>query len=83
MAVLNIRNLPDEVHRKLRVRAAGKGRSMEAEARAILAATCEAESPVRSAIHLQRMVDKLYGGKRPKSAVDALIKERRAEASRE
>ena len=33
MAVLNIRNLPDEVHAKLRVRAAKAGRSMEAEAR--------------------------------------------------
>ena len=38
MAVLNIRNLPDEVHVKLRVRAAKAGRSMEAEAREILTA---------------------------------------------
>ena len=38
MATLNIRNLPDEVHRRLRLRAAEHGRSMEAEARAILAA---------------------------------------------
>jgi len=36
MAALNIRNLPDETHRALRVRAAHNGRSMEAEARAIL-----------------------------------------------
>ena len=36
MAALNIRNLPDETHRALRVRAAHNGRSMEAEARVIL-----------------------------------------------
>lgn len=36
MAALNIRNLPEETHRALRVRAAQNGRSMEAEARAIL-----------------------------------------------
>jgi len=36
VAALNIRNLPDETHRALRVRAAHNGRSMEAEARAIL-----------------------------------------------
>ncbi len=36
MPAINIRNLPDETHRALRVRAAQNGRSMEAEARAIL-----------------------------------------------
>jgi plasmid stability protein len=36
MAMLTVRNLPDEVHRALRVRAAQHGRSMEAEAREIL-----------------------------------------------
>ena len=37
MATLNIRRLPDDVHAKLRLRAAKAGRSMEAEARMILA----------------------------------------------
>ncbi len=37
MAVLTVRNLPDEVHRALRVRAAQHGRSTEAEVREILA----------------------------------------------
>ena len=37
MATPTVRNLPDEVHRALRVRAAMRGRSMEAEAHAILA----------------------------------------------
>lgn len=36
MAVLTVRNVPDEVHRALRVRAAEHGRSAEAEVRAIL-----------------------------------------------
>ena len=36
MAVLTVRNVPDEVHRALRVRAALRGRSTEAEVRAIL-----------------------------------------------
>lgn len=38
MAALTVRNLPEEVHRALRVRAAEHGRSAEAEVRAILAA---------------------------------------------
>jgi len=36
MAAVNVRNLPDEVHRALRVRAAKHGRSTEAEIRSIL-----------------------------------------------
>lgn len=36
MAMLTVRNLPDEVHRALRVRAAQHGRSTEAEVRDIL-----------------------------------------------
>ena len=36
MPMLTVRNLPDEVHRALRVRAAQHGRSMEAEVREIL-----------------------------------------------
>ena len=38
MAMITIRDLDDEVKRGLRVRAAMNGRSMEAEARAILTA---------------------------------------------
>lgn len=36
MAILTVRNVSDEVHRALRVRAARHGRSTEAEVRAIL-----------------------------------------------
>lgn len=39
MAMLTVRNLPEEVHRALRVRAAEHGRSTEAEVRAILEET--------------------------------------------
>lgn len=36
MAMLTVRNIPEAVHRALRVRAARQGHSMEAEVRAIL-----------------------------------------------
>ncbi len=36
MSAVTIRNLPEETHRALKVRAAQKGRSTEAEIRAIL-----------------------------------------------
>ena len=47
MALLTVRNLPDEVHRALRVRAAQHGRSTEAEVRAILASAVNPEHRIR------------------------------------
>lgn len=47
MAILTVRNVPDDVHRALRVRAAQHGRSMEAEVREILAAVVKPEKRVR------------------------------------
>lgn len=47
MAILTVRNLPDEVHRALRVRAAQHGRSTEAEVREILAAVVKPAERVR------------------------------------
>jgi len=47
MAVLTVRNLPDEVHRSLRVRAARNGRSTEAEVRAILTDIAKPERRIR------------------------------------
>ncbi len=47
MAMLTVRNLPDEVHRALRVRAATHGRSTEAEVREILAAAVKPEGRVK------------------------------------
>lgn len=47
MATLTVRNLPDDVHRALRLRAAEHGRSTEAEVRAILAEAVKAPGPQR------------------------------------
>lgn len=47
MAVLTVRNLPDDVHRALRVRAAQHGRSTEAEVREILALAVKPDSRLR------------------------------------
>jgi plasmid stability protein len=89
MATLNIRKLPDEVHRRLRIRAAEHGRSMEAEARAILseavgnAPTLTPEEREAAVRRLQDYVDRIYGDRKPKNVVDQLIAERRREAERE
>ena len=47
MAMLTVRNLPVEVHRALRMRAAEHGRSTEAEVRDILEAAVKPEGRVR------------------------------------
>ncbi len=47
MAMLTVRNLPDEVHRALRVRAALQGHSMEAEVREILEAAVAPEGRLK------------------------------------
>ena len=47
MAMLTVRNLPDEVHRALRVRAASHGRSTEAEVREILEAAVKPEGRIK------------------------------------
>jgi len=47
MAMLTVRNLPDDVHRALRAQAAQHGRSTEAEVREILALAVKPESRLR------------------------------------
>ena len=47
MATVTVRNLPDEVHRALRVRAAMHGRSTEAEIREILETTVQPAERLR------------------------------------
>ncbi|MCC7097877.1 MAG: plasmid stabilization protein [Thermomonas sp.] len=47
MAILTVRNVPDDVHRALRLRAAQHGRSTEAEVREILATAVKPEKRVR------------------------------------
>jgi plasmid stability protein len=84
MAALNIRNLPDEVHRELRLRAARHNRSMEAEARAILGEVCRPRRPVEEIVaELQAWVDELHGQDKPSDVAGELIRERREEAKRE
>ncbi len=48
MAMLTVLNLPDEIHRALRIQAAHNGRSMEAEVRAILATAVERKDPTHA-----------------------------------
>ena len=75
MATLNIRRLP---------RAAKAGRSMEAEARMILAdAVGKPEPKPIDLAGLRAFMKRLYGGKLPSGVVDDLIAERRREAKRE
>lgn len=47
MSAITVRNLPDEVHRALRSRAASHGRSTEAEIRDILEAAVKPEGRIK------------------------------------
>ncbi|MDT8439797.1 MAG: Arc family DNA-binding protein [Wenzhouxiangellaceae bacterium] len=83
MAVLTIRNLPDEVRDRLRLRAAQAGRSMEAEVRDILARASLESGETLAADELQVWVDRLYGPCKPDKVVEDLIHDRRREADQE
>jgi plasmid stability protein len=88
MATLTIRNLPDEVRDELRVLAARNGRSMEAEARAVLAASVrkeranEEQKDVRARVGRLQQVMTPYRSK-DRSVVDEFLAERREEVRRE
>lgn len=94
MAVLTIRNLPDEIRNRLRVRASRNGRSMEAEARAIIAGAVNAPAPQT----LQETIAKVQawaagaqrksrpagkGAKPQGGGVKSFLRDRRREAIRE
>lgn len=80
MAILNIRNLSDATHHRLRLRAARRGRSMEAEARAILEhATADDSASIEPPEALQAWFAAHLGGRVGTSMTDELIAERRAE----
>jgi plasmid stability protein len=83
MAILNIRNLPDATHAKLRSRAAANGRSMEAEARTILTEAVGGQSPSLTPEDLRAFVDDMFGDAKPKNVVEDLLAERRREVRRE
>ena len=55
MAAVTIRNLPEEVHRALKVRAARHNRSTEAEMRAILEAAVQPAERLRLGTALSRV----------------------------
>src|SRR4029434_11030627 len=85
MATLTIRNLPDDIRDKLRLKAAQGGRSMEAEARAILIESLVKRrlSEAQLSAGLRRTQDWVAAHRKPlaceTSAVDALIRDRRRE----
>ena len=85
MATLTIRNLPDEVREKLRLRAAQKGHSTEAEVRSLLIEAVR-EKPKASLeeyrARVARLQDEMRQFVRPgRSLVDESIAERRWEAA--
>lgn len=82
MAVLNIRGLSDENLARLRKRASRKKRSVEAEARDIIARAVATEDVAAAVKRLQAYVDQFYNGKKPKRVVESLIAERRKAARR-
>lgn len=61
MATVTVRNLPDEVHRAIRVQAAQHGRSTEAEIREILARSVRPEGRLRVGTELRRYAEQLGG----------------------
>ncbi len=61
MATLHIRDLKDTVKEKLRVRAARNGRSMEAEARAILEEATQKRESTEHPYHAIRRAVAKYG----------------------
>lgn len=62
MPTLTIRHLPEEVKRRLRIRAAEHGRSMEAEVRAILEQSLEGQGPPENLAEAIRRRVAPFGG---------------------
>jgi plasmid stability protein len=61
MATVTIRNLPDEVHRAIRLQADQHGRSTEAEIRAILARSVRSEGRLLVGAELRRYAEQIGG----------------------
>ncbi|MGH7565287.1 MAG: FitA-like ribbon-helix-helix domain-containing protein [Gemmatimonadota bacterium] len=83
MPILTIRNVPEDVHTRLRIRAARAGRSMEAEVRAIIEEAVAPDAGRMTVQVLRDWVDQAYGSDKPRGVVEELIAERRSESSRE
>jgi len=61
MPSLTVRNVPEETHRALRVRAALHGRSAEAEVRAILEQTVRPAERLKIGTELHRIAQEIGG----------------------
>lgn len=61
MSTITVRNLPEETHRALRVRAAERGRSTEAEVRAILEEAVRPAERLRIGTELHRIAAEIGG----------------------
>lgn len=82
MTAVTIRNLPEEVHRALKVRAAGHGRSAEAEMRAILEAAVRPEGRVRLGTVLAERSRAIGLSNEDVEAIEAAVDRRPAEPVR-
>ena len=65
MPTVTVRNLPAEVHRALRVRAAAHGRSTEAEIRDILAQAARSRGGLRVGTEVRRYAEQIGGVELP------------------
>ena len=87
MVDLNLRNLPNSVYNALCVRAAQHDNSIEAEARAILAAAIaeleDAEPYERRALRVRETVSVYLASSQNDGIVDEFIAERRKQAREE
>ncbi len=61
MASITVRSLPDEVHRALKLRAAGNARSTEAEVRAILEEAVRPKEQMKMGTALRELGRRLGG----------------------
>ena len=85
MATITVRDLPDEDRDALRVRAAGRGRSMEAEVRALIHEALHSPGRLAADARIQKAQDRIRaanGGRLPAGVVDAFLAERRDAAAR-
>jgi plasmid stability protein len=89
MATLTIRNVPEDVHKGLRLRAAENGRSVEEEIRRILAEQVVSDSDYRNPKTPEEVdaavkrLQALFMPARQTYSVDRFIADKRIEAKRE
>jgi plasmid stability protein len=80
---LTIENLPKRVWDRLEKKAKASGRTVEAEAAAILSDSLVDERNAEEMDDLQRMVRKMHCGKLPEGEVDRFLADRKLEAAAE